>query len=471
MKIADRKIAANALIYAFGDLATKAARFIMLPLYVRLLTKEEVGQLALAQAVFIGAWTLFSLSSGFAVRRYFFEFPHGSPVANNMVRHIWLWRTLVSLPFMLLSLLAVFLWFDSPVDTLIFSLAILAGYFRGAHNVSDGWLVACERATAYRVFGFCYFVTGAVISLILVAGFDIGVTGVMVGELVAALIFALISFFLVWSSPKSETPFSMEYKRVLNYVLPIIPHTFALWFLMSGDRFFLSKFFDSRAVAEYDVGIVSASCLSIIAMAFRAAWLPDFFRNGATKEGRDRYAGLSIVYIGVMAIICLLAASYGPFLLGWLFGGNYEESTKIFFWGLSAMFIFSIYLVLNQPLYFYEKTGLILVSSLSGAVINFIVIFLFLRDGGWWIAILAKAGSYLVMAVLAERFVVRKCPIPWQWARTLMLLGVFIVVYALIGCADMLPAVSGGILKTVILISGSLVIFAILSRKRYVAIA
>jgi len=137
--------------------------------------------------------------------------------------------------------------------------------------------------------------------------------GVAIGELVlfAASFFWLARDYWFWKIDFSYL------KNALKVGLPIIPGSIAALIISMSDRYFLSKYFDGSYVAEYNLALQFLTPLQMIMTGAQTVWAPHIFsvkdyvdaQNKSLKFLRQLIMGF-IVMVPMLVLLVFLAKSF-----------------------------------------------------------------------------------------------------------------------------------------------------------------
>ena len=419
------------MIYALGDVLTKGAQIILVPYYISVLPTTEVGMLAVLTTLFFATWTTLSFGLGFAVRRFYYtpasdesDARKGSDVEQNikgdrMVTSLWLFRMFFGLPF-LGVLIALVAWLHSAMSSEIpwslVLMAMISGYLKGGQNIVESWLIIREEPVKYRGFTFLQFLTTTALIITLVTGFEMGVTGAIVGELASFSLWTLLS--AVWlfkrALPRMD---AVDWKSVSFYCLPILPHTFFMWGVASVDRFLLDYYLPLGEIGVYDIGYKLASFLSVILMAMRSAWLPNYFRTAEQTGAFERYASIATVFFYFLLFGALGGILFAPELIhlaSFMAIGDYSQATQIVRIIVTGIVAMGMFMAFNQPLLYNNRTGILAMVSAAGLLVNVVTNVWLIPRMGITGAAIATVAAYLTMASLMFVIVRRLYGCMWE---------------------------------------------------------
>lgn len=423
------------LIYGVGDLLAKGARIILIPFYLSVMTKAEIGELAVLQAISFCCWTLLGFGMSFAVQKFYVQYQdqgqdqgHGDALASSL----WLARWIGGLPFFALTMLLGWGFYHVSGESIALYLilaAITAGYLRGGINIVEFWLNIREEPLAYRAFTFGQFLLTTILIIYFVAGRGWGVAGVVLGELTSYSLFMVFSGVLLFKRAMPQLNI-VNWREIFAYCLPVLPHAFFMGGLMGADRLILNQFVDRSEIGIYSIGFLLGSSLSIVIQSMRAAWLPAYFKNAQSADSHQQFGKIASIYFVATFFAALCGIFFAPEIVT-LFSStstaSYARSARVMQLILLGFVSMAVFLAVNQPLFYERKTGLLSMISGTGLLVNIVVNFSLIPLIGIWGAVTANIAAYSVMAV-ATLMVTRKIyNIQWETAALLQSTVVFLV--------------------------------------------
>ncbi len=429
---APRSLLKSSLIYAIGDLLTKGARIILIPYFIACLTKEDVGTLAVLQAVVFATWTLLSFGFGHAVQRFYNEY---GDQRERFTTTLWLSRMIAAVPFYLLLVLAggFFAQHSATIPVELIWLAITAGFFRAALNITELWFVIREQALAYRTFTFLQFLTTTLLTIYFITGRGWGVTGAMLAELISYSIWSLVACVIHFRAglPKAGI---VNWRDCLSYCLPVLPHALFMWGVSFIDRLLLEGEVPTSEIGEYHIGYLLASVVSIGALAMRSAWLPRFFKQEDSKTGGREFGKTATLFFYLVLLAALGAFTFAPEIVALfsMFGsadyGRAADVLRIVVVGIAG---YSIFLGFNQPLFYQRRIGLLASISGLGLAVNITANLILIPGYGIFGAAIATVAAYWTFAGVLMTVIARVYKVHWQYS-TLIFWSICAALFGLI---------------------------------------
>ena len=408
----------SSLIYAVGDLLTKGARIVLIPYYMACLSKQEIGQWSVLQAIIIATWTLLALGFGAAIQRFYHD--QGED-GDAFATSLWFARLGIStLPAIALAA-AGYMYADQFSETLtvpLVMMAVAAGYFRASLNVAEQWFIIRQQPTAYRTFTFCQFLTTTLLTIVFITGMDLGVAGAIGAELVSCFIWTIISGYLLTRRARPRRNL-IRWSEVFFYCLPALPHMFFMWGMSGVDRLLLERQVPAADLGEYQIGYLLASVVSIGAMAMRSAWLPTFFKDSNTANQRSQFGKTSTLFFYVVILSALATFVFAEeivMLFALASSNRFDRAAEILRIVVAGNMGLSIFIGFNQPLFYERRIGVLAAISGGGLMLNLILNIVLIPPMGIFGAAIATVITYLavaacLMVVIRNLYQVRWMPL------------------------------------------------------------
>lgn len=236
-----------------------------------------------------------------------------------------------------------------------------------------------------------------VLGIIFVVNSDDKVTARILGLALVELIG--YSWLSIVSLKKGRTFFSAKYwKYAICFNLPLIPHYLSQIVLNSSDRIMISNM-----VGDSEAGIYSlAYSLSLIMTLFNTALTqtisPWIYKKIKEKRIEDiaSVAYISLILIAVVNLCLILLAPEAVAIFA-------TESYYDAIWiippvALSVYFMYS-YDLFAKFAFYYEKTNLIMLASVIGAILNVILNYIFIKLFGYIAAGYTTLACYMIYSI------------------------------------------------------------------------
>ena len=408
----------SSLIYGVGDLLTKGARVVLLPIYVLALTSDQLGEIAICQAISLATWNLLCFGTNQFVLRFYDStdrFFGSAQESRTFVSTLWFIRFAFGVVAGAVLAALFWLWtkFGGEIISLPLILASIAtGHFRAALSVSENSLIADKSPLRYRALTFLVFLSSAALIIFLILVLKIGVWGVVMGECAALGTWAL--GLGVWHIFKARPVLEgVRWSTLFAFCLPIVPHSVFMSGLVGADRLILTGFVEKAAIGIYDISYLLGSGIAISGAALLMPWLPEFYRRENLKEAGDYFKKRS----GLQILTCLMIAittNLFAYELACVMVSKYAtESVDIIRLILIAAYFMMLAALFVKPLIHLGQTKTI--ACLSGAALTLNIASNFWLDPMYGIfgAAYSSIAAYLFLALAAMVVSTRQLELKW----------------------------------------------------------
>lgn len=233
-------------------------------------------------------------------------------------------------------------------------------------------------------------------------------------------IFAIIGVFILHRKGLIFWKLNLKYLRhALLFGLPLIVPALAGQVNSSVNRIFISNMVGIADMGIYTLGYQIGGVVYLIYMAYNQAFTPWLYRklnNGSMKD-KTQIVKITYLYFAFLIITAIFLGILAPLALKFIVADNFYDAHIYVLWIALGFAFDGMYVAVNSYIYYAEKTRLIIIPTLSGAIINIILTYLFLRELGPVGAAYAKLISSMWAFLLAWYISIKVYPMPW-WKIT-----------------------------------------------------
>lgn len=409
----------NGGIYFGSNILNALIPFILLPLLTRYLTTEEYGEVA----IFISLAGVFSALIGASllgsVSRKYFDEGVGeisySYYAGSAVQLIVVGVVIVGgILFYTIDFVSDFVKVSSFVVWCSLYFALSSTIIQLKLNQFQ----IRKKAIEYGKVQVSWAALNGILSIIAVVILGFGVCGRIGAQLVACSVILLFSIYLLVRKNMIRGLLESRpgnYKELLLFGLPLVPHVLGGYFLNSFDRLVIGQNLGLSAAGVYAVAFQLAAASGLIFDALNKAIQPWFYESLQKKLGYlDRriivftygwflslFAGLAIVYI------------VGPGFVVFLVGERFADSAHIFLLLMVAQVFKGMYFSVINYCFFAKRTGYLSLVSVFSGILNVVLIYSFVTDYGIRGVAYAYIISMFVRFFLVWFFAAKAHPMPW----------------------------------------------------------
>jgi O-antigen/teichoic acid export membrane protein len=409
----------NLFIYGLGDAATSAIGFLLLPIYVRYLSPEDYGVIALLLTVEVAVKIVFRWGVDASFMRLYYDCKDDRD-RQRLASTLFFALLAVNGTLLAAALVGagqLSLWLFGTTRYIVPLRLVLASTFVGGFYFLPFHILRIRgQSTKFIALTFSGQAATISLKLLLVVGFGMGVLGVALADFLVAVVLtaAVVPLYAPLIRPVFSTSILRE---ALSFGLPRLPHGIAHQVIAVFDRYLLSVFVTLRGVGIYSVGASFALALKLFLSAFENAWAPFYF---ATMREPNAKETLSRVTTYAWAMLVLLAAgitAVGPDAVRLMTTPDFYEAARVIPWIAAGVVFQGIYLltsiglnITKQTKYYPVATA---IAALTSVGANLFLIPRYGVIGAAW----SNTLSYAVLAGTAMRFSQRAYPMHYEWRR------------------------------------------------------
>lgn len=408
--------------YTVGNVLIKGINFLTLPIFSRLLSKEEFG----VYNVFVSYDTIFVVIMGLALHASIqsanLEFRgkinrYTSSISLIYVGNLILFLTAAALFHRQLSKLL-----DIPPIAVVL---LVLGSFSSALITLYNTRVSLDYAyKKYLLVSACTSLSNVGVSLLLILTVfrEDKALGRIVGSILPLFFIAillLISFF----RKERPRPDKTYWRFGIGYSLPIVPHGISQVLLAQFGRIMIRNMEGDGPAGIYSLAANIRLVLTIITESIATAWTTWFYAHmdagdrNAIRQRAGQLMGLFfILTVGLMALSPEMV-----FILG---GEEYDMAKFVAIPMVLDAFVLFLYNIIVPSEYYSKKTAFIMVGTIAATIINIALNYVFIQRFGYLAVGYTTLFSYLcylAMHLVISRKLVKFFVLPLGWVAVVCL--------------------------------------------------
>lgn len=447
------------IAFFLSSLVTKGISYIVTPIYTRILTSSEFGQVAtyMTWVQVFGIVAMFCLSYGvfdnglldYEDRRD--EYSFSMLVLSNIITVIFFCVFAVVYPF-------VFHYLDITTEMIIVMGAMFV--VQPAYNF---WCARKRFEYDYKPLvtsTICCAVLSPLCAIvwILLSESDSKVEPRVFGAQIPLII--VYSTFYYYIAKKAGYKVNRNYwKQAVLFNIPLIPHYLSTYLLSSSDKLMISYFVGNQAVAFYSVAHSVAAVANIIWTSANGSLVPYTYQKCREKDyGAINRVTLPLLSFFVLASVCVILLA--PEVVRIMAPGEYSESIFVIPPIVGSVFFQVQYYVYANVVYYYKKPKYVMIGSITAVVVNLVMNYIFIPQFGYLAAGYTTLFSYALQAVIDYFGMKKAADVSVYNMKFILLLSVTLVVISLISNLSYQYTVIRYLVLTLILLA------ALLNRKK-----
>lgn len=400
----------DSLLYTFANLFTRGIGFILLPIYTRIISKQEYGLFDYLTTVGLLLGVVVTLEITQAIYRFIPEYKE-EPLKQIKLASTGFWFSIG-----MYSLLCVFCFvFSTQLAEILLDDAMFAElvkitsilFLSNAILYNFTSLMRAKLLSKQVVLvSTLNAIFVASFSLILVVYLKLGLLGLITGQLIGVSLSIFVALIFVKAWVKLVFCFK-SLKQMLSFSAPLILSSIGVVLSMFVDRVMLKEFLGAEQLASYAVAIKIASIVTLLMVGFQSALTPLIYANYQKEETPQKIAKLFHFYLSASVLSLLLLGGAAHWLVTIVAGAQYAEAASYVAPLVCAALFSSIYLFF-PGLSIAKKTSVIafvnVFVGLLNVVLNYVFIPKFGALGAAFSTLFSVSVALIFNAVLAQRF-------------------------------------------------------------------
>ena len=421
-----------------GTFLIKGTYMLTIPLFSRLLSVEEYGEVSIfltyasVLTIVLSANLVAAVSPGIVKYKEKKQF-----LSSTMVLSIVIFLCL----FLQFQIFHTFWQNVLELSRTQMNLLLLYSFSQYVLNYNSTRLIMDYRYKTNTAISFAALFLDTVLSAALIltifkaSRVDGRIWGAAIPNAAAAV---LIICYIIWAG---KCWYHREHwKFAITISFPMIFHGLAHIVLGQADRIMIKRMIGAREAGIYGLVYNIAIMLAALVTALNNVWIPWMFRKlkvddtEIVREKADHY-------VHWFTLITFMLLTFSPEVIKILSPAKYWEGISLMLPIVIASFFTFLYTLYVNVEIFYEKPRGIAVGTVAAALINIILNYLLLPVFGYQAAAYTTVASYLLLLIF-HFFLCKKV---WKKDiydnRVILLAGVAASLYALViyGCLELLP--------------------------------
>ena len=208
----------------------------------------------------------------------------------------------------------------------------------------------------------------------------------------------------MWTGAKKVSTKYWGY--ALRYNIPLVPHYLSQIVLNQSDRVMIKRLIGASQAGIYTLAYTLASIMVVLNQAILNSFNPWMYRQIKNRKFQDigRYSmGLLLMLAGGNLCVIILA----PELIAVMAPGSYHEAIWLMPPVTMSIFFMFMYSLFANFEFYFEKTQFMMVASVSGALLNIVLNYIFIQIFGYVAAGYTTLVCYLCYCI-AHYLVMRR---------------------------------------------------------------
>lgn len=371
----------NSIIYFVASALVGLIPFLLLPIYTRFLSPEDLGVFVMVTTTAMAYLTLITLGQNGVINRFYFD-RHKIDFSLILSSSLY---TIIGAFFLILIATFIFLpeiKSTSGLNGIWIFIALFLGLLQIPFQIVLGILRVQHKAILFATFQISNVVINQFGGLLLVFFWKNDWIARSYGLLLSSVIMGIGGAVFIVRNGWGRLSFDAEHwKMGMHYGLPLFIHTLGTMLITQADRFLLTSLVDVVAVGLYGVAAQLTAAITMVVEAFNKAYVPWVLEKLTDEQKGIREFLVKVTYriIFCELILWILFILIVPKIAPLYFGYRFLGSVKFLFW-LSLGTLFSaFYSHFVIFIFFTKQTKYLaagtLLSGFAGVVVGYYLVF------------------------------------------------------------------------------------------------
>lgn len=386
----------------FGNICIKAVSFLLLPIYTKYLTPNEIGIYDTINSLSSILIPLLIMGLDSAFSAFYFD-------ENDDVRDKRVFNTILT--FMLIVSivpLAIGILLSKPISFSLFktseysNLTLYMFLSCSVHLIYVPYMLELRlknKLILFSLFNFFSVLINVLLNVIFLVSFKYGIRSLFISHFIMEISILIFNLFF------NKTKYTFNYfdisflSSLLKFSIPFIPTALLSWILVFSDRYILLFYHGELAVGLYGIASRIQSALSIFISSVSTAYTTFAYQNVNDENGKKQFANVFKLFCIMLLVISFTVSLFSINLVKTFCESSFYES-YIPIRDLCYSQIFSgMNTIISYGITFTKKSIYIFVALLISSITNLVLNIIFIPQFGISAAALTTLIGILVQLI------------------------------------------------------------------------
>jgi len=422
-------------IYSIGNIASKLAGFVLIPLFAENISIALYGLLTLFEICFDIINPISNVGVENALMRWFYD-KESDGKRKSLYFTVFVFSVLSTFVVLILAYILMTNYtsaiFSSDVNKSLILIFLSSVFMR---------LVVASPLTLLRIKQKAIKQTGMVVLGLVIT---VSLTYVFLqyyhmelyGVFLAQLLSNLVLLILLVPTVFNNIQFKLEkeiLKKMLHYSYPLVFSGLLTTVLVLSDRYILKYYYSLGDVGVYSLAYKISNIVKIcITTSFLQSYVVSYFKGMNDVKESDRFLVKSLTYfVFIACYLSLFIVYFGKEVLVVLSSGNkdYWQAYVLLPFLLVAVILAGVRQISSMPIRREKQTRLLSIYSICAAVLNLLLNFVFIPEWGAYGAVISTIISQLLVVVIYNLYLRNRYQIVIEYRRLFILVSLTLVVF------------------------------------------
>lgn len=418
------------MVYGTSVVLNKLMALLIVPIYARVLTTEELGiyDIAFTFATLLNLIGSLEILQG--VSRYWPEQPNW--YAKRLLTSTGFWFVIGTNIFLSIFFITTSLLFvnasnynDLNIETVIN--IILYGLFYSVYSYLINQFRWEMRSNEYTLVVVLMTFLNLALLIFFCLFLQQGLHGAIMAQTLSYMIAGLVALF--WLRRTFLFSFDMKLLNLmLKFSFPLVFSSLSIFFIAYANRFSLAYYTDLEEIGKLAVIMKIAGLLSLLYSGIQIALTPIIYNNYQKPSAPKDISNFFTWFCAVSALSLCAITFFANELIIVFLGHKYLSVAPLIVYAaigllLSQMYIFAPGLPLAKKS--SQQMFTTLASGILGIILNVFLVKYFLLNGAIIAFMLSNAAFFFIWATWGNKYY----PIPWQWSKIILSIAIAAIAF------------------------------------------
>ena len=421
-----KDILKHSSVYAVGQILSRFASILLLPLYTRCLSPADYGCVAILDLTAGILAILIGSGMASAVMRSHFDSDD-----EEYRSRVW-WTGLAWVAFSATALVVPLIVARDVIAELTLGAEITNGamfyllaagtlWMNTVSELLETWLRVKKRSGTFVALSMSRLLLNMGLNVWFLVGLDLGVTGLLTGNVIAATV-NTTALLLIFARHQSSFCIDRTILRtLLCFGSPLIIQAFLSLMMHEADRYLLRAYASLDEVGVYSLAYKIGQAVNTLCMIqFGAIWGVVLYEIAQQPDPKTTYANVFKYYVYGLLVVMLAAALFAFPVLPFLTPGDFGQSVDLIPVIVLAFVFFAMHSQFSVPVLLARKTAALIPASVAGVVANVVFNLLLIPRFGAHGAAWASVATYAAFSFTGLWFYRKIDRYPYPFARCLI---------------------------------------------------
>jgi O-antigen/teichoic acid export membrane protein len=396
-----RDLLKHSSIYGLVAILTRLASFLLLPFYTSYLRPAEYGCIAILDVTSAVLGILITAGIASAVTRYNFEAKDDherdrvwwtgltivAVMATALVTPAWLVRD---------PLARLTLGSEQVQGSFYYQLILVTLWFDATGQMLDAFMRVRKWSALFAGSSFLFFLFNIALNVLFVAVFGMGVSGILLGNLISCSLrrLFLLALFMLYTGPYA---FDRALgAKLLRFGSPLILTALLTLVMNQADLYLLRLFISMDQVGIYSLAAsIGRAFYTVLLLPFGSIWGVVIYEIAEQPRAKKVYAQVFQYFVYCQMLVFLSVSLVAKPVLALVTASDYADAADLIPIVCLAYLFFSLHEHFKVPALLAKRTLSLLPAFVTAAattlVANLCLIPTFGPTGSAWVSVLTFA--------------------------------------------------------------------------------